>query len=84
MIISHVKIIAFQIIINHMASAFWIFYISRKHCSEYNEEKNTWVLGDTSFISSLFNSLLQTRLQGGWNKKCEHNLARADSLIQAY
>ena len=44
MIISYVKIIAFQTVINH---SFWIFYISRKDRSLYNKQKNTWVLGNT-------------------------------------
>ena len=48
MIILHVKIIAFQTIINH---SFSIFYIGRKDCSLYNKQKNTWVLGNTRFIS---------------------------------
>ena len=39
MIISHVKIIAFQTI---SSFSFWIFYIGSKHCSLY-----TWVLGNT-------------------------------------
>ena len=48
MIISHVKIIGFQAIINH---SFWIFCIGRKECSLYNKQKNTWVLGNTRCIS---------------------------------
>ena len=48
MIISHVKIIAFQTITNH---SFWTFYIGGKPV--YNKQKNTWVLGfgNTRFIS---------------------------------
>ena len=48
MIISHVKIIAFQTIIIH---CLWIFYIARKDCSLYNKQDNTCVLGNTRFIS---------------------------------
>ena len=48
MIISHVKIIAFQTIIIH---CLWIFYIARKDCSLYNKQNNTCVLGNTRFIS---------------------------------
>ena len=48
MIISHVKIIAFQTIVNQ---SFWIFYIGRKDCSLYNKQKSTRVLGNTRFIS---------------------------------
>ena len=48
MIISHVKVIVFQTIINQ---SFWIFYIGRKNCSLYNKQKNRWVLGNTRFIS---------------------------------
>ena len=48
MIISHVKIIVFQTIIIH---CLWIFYIARKHCSLYNKQNNTCVLGNTRFIS---------------------------------
>ena len=50
MIISHVKIIAFQTIIIH---CLWIFYIARKDCSLYNKQNNTYVLGNTRFISSV-------------------------------
>ena len=45
MIISHVKIIAFQTIIIH---CLWIFYIARKDCSLYNKQNNTRVLGNTA------------------------------------
>ena len=38
MIISHVKIIAFQTIINH---SLCIFYVGRKDNSFYNKQKNT-------------------------------------------
>ena len=48
MIISHVKIIAFQTII---ASGYYI--IGRKDCRLYNRQKNTWVLGNTTFISHI-------------------------------
>ena len=48
MIISHVKIIAFQTIIIH---CLWIFYIARKDCNLYNKQNNTCVLGNTRFIS---------------------------------
>ena len=50
MIISHVKIIAFQTIIIH---CLWIFYIARKYCSLYNKQNYTCVLGNTRFISSV-------------------------------
>ena len=43
MIISHVKIIAFQTIINH---SFWIFYIG---CL-YNKQKNSHENGNTRFL----------------------------------
>ena len=48
MIISHVKIIAFQTITNHSS---WTFYIRGKHVVLYNKQRNTWVLGNTRFIS---------------------------------
>ena len=48
MIISHVKIIAFQTIIIH---CLWKFYIARKDCSLYNKQNNACVLGNTRFIS---------------------------------
>ena len=48
MIISHVKIIAFQTITNH---SFWTFYIGGKPVVYYDKQKNTWVLGNTRFIS---------------------------------
>ena len=48
MIISHVKIIAFQTIIIH---CLWIFYIARKDCILYNKQNNTCVLGNTRSIS---------------------------------
>ena len=48
MIISHVKIIAFQTITNH---SFWTFYISGKPVVYNNNQKITWVLGNTRFIS---------------------------------
>ena len=50
MTILHVKIIAFQTITNQ---GFWTFYIGGKPCSLYNKQKNTWVLGNTRFISSV-------------------------------
>ena len=50
MIISHVKIIAFQTIINH---SLCIFYVGRKDDSFYNKQKNTRVLGNTRFISRI-------------------------------
>ena len=47
--ISHVKIIAFQqlpiIASGHNFLYWW------KTCSLYNKQKNTWVLGNTRFIS---------------------------------
>ena len=43
MIISHVKIIAFQF-------RFSVKIIAFKDCPLYNKQKNTWVLGNTSFI----------------------------------
>ena len=48
MMISHVKIIAFQTITNH---SFWTFYIGGKLVVYNNKQKNTWVLGNTRFIS---------------------------------
>ena len=48
MMISHVKIIAFQTITNH---SFWTFYIGGKPVVYNNKQKNTWVLGNTRFIS---------------------------------
>ena len=48
MIISHVKIIAFQTIIIHWL---WIFYTARKDYTLYNKQNNTCVLGNTRFIS---------------------------------
>ena len=48
MIISPVKIITFQTITNH---SFWTFYISGKPVVYNNKQKNTWVLGNTRFIS---------------------------------
>ena len=48
MIISHVKIIAFQTITNH---SFWTFYIGGKPVVLYNKQKNTWARGNTRFIS---------------------------------
>ena len=45
MIISHVKIIAFQTITNR---SFWTFYIGGK---PVEKQKNTRVLGNTRFIS---------------------------------
>ena len=48
MIISHVKIIAFQTIIIH---CLWIYYIRRNDCSLYNKQNNTDVVGNTRFIS---------------------------------
>ena len=50
MIISHVKIIAFQTIIIH---CLWIFYIARKDRSLYNKQNNTCVFGNTRFISRI-------------------------------
>ena len=50
MIISHVKIIAFQTIIIH---CLWIFYIARKDCSSYNKQNNTCLLRNT-IIPDLF------------------------------
>ena len=44
-IISHVKIIAFQAITYH---SFWTFYIGGKPVVFiYDKQKNTWVLGNT-------------------------------------
>ena len=48
MIISHVKIIAFQTITSH---SFWTFYIGGKLVVYNNKQENTWVLGNTRFIS---------------------------------
>ena len=48
MIISHAKIVAFQAIIIH---CLLIFYSVRKGCSLYNEQNNTYVLGNARFIS---------------------------------
>jgi hypothetical protein len=45
MIISHVKIIAFQL------SLFCKNYRFSKDCPLYNKQNNTWVLGNTIFIS---------------------------------
>ena len=50
MIISHVEIIAFQTIISH---SFWIFYIGGKDYSLFSKQKNTWMLGNTRFISPI-------------------------------
>ena len=47
MIISHMKINAFQTIINH---SFWTFYIGGKSVVYIRKQKNTWVLGNTRFI----------------------------------
>ena len=58
MIISHVKIIAFQTIIN---IACGYFILVENTCSLYNKQK-------------IYKFLLQIRLRGGLNKKCEHNL----------
>ena len=44
--------------------SFWIFYISRKDCNLCNKQKNTWVLGDTRFISRAF-TYLNTRTKPG-------------------
>ena len=44
MIISQVKIIAFQTII---IPCLWIFYTARKDCSLCNKQDNTCVLGNT-------------------------------------
>ena len=63
MIISHVKIIAFQTIIIH---CLWIFYIARKDCSLYNEQNNTCVLGNTRFISPVKHDItFNTRNKSG-------------------
>ena len=48
MIISDVKIIAFQTNTNH---SFWTFYIGGKPVVYIINRKNTWVLGNTRFIS---------------------------------
>ena len=48
MIISLVKIIAFQTITNH---SFWTFYIGGKRVVLHNKQENTWMLGNTRFIS---------------------------------
>ena len=48
LIISHVKIIAFQTITNH---SFWTLYIGEKPVVYNNKQKNTWLLGNTRFIS---------------------------------
>ena len=64
MIISHVKIIAFQTIIIH---CLWIFYIARKDCSLYNKQNNTGVLDleipDLFFVLSMISrSILEINL----------------------
>ena len=62
MIISHVKIIAFQTITNH---SFWTFYIGGKPVV-YNKQKNTWVLGNTRFISRVKHDIMfNTRNKSG-------------------
>ena len=60
MIISHLKIIAFQTIINH---SFWIFYIGGKIVACIKDPTKTpWVLGDTRFISRVeLNMIFLTR-----------------------
>ena len=55
MIISHVKIIAFQTVINH---CLWIFYNARKDCSLYNKQNNTRVLGNTRNKTALKRNLI--------------------------
>ena len=55
MIISHVKIIAFQTIINH---CLWIFYNARKDCSLYNKQNNICVLGNTRNKTALKRNLI--------------------------
>ena len=63
MIISHVKIIAFQTIIIH---CLWIFYIARKDCSLYNKQNNTCVVGITSFTSCVKHDItFNTRNKSG-------------------
>jgi hypothetical protein len=54
MIISHVKIIAFQL------SLF-------KGCPLYNKQKNTWVLGNTRFISRVEHDISLVRCADSWD-----------------
>jgi N-acetylneuraminic acid mutarotase len=58
MIISHVKIIAFQL------SLFCKNYRFSKDCPLYNKQKNTWVVGNTRFISRVEHDISQPRTQG--------------------
>ena len=60
MIISHVKIIAFQTIIIH---CLWIFYIARKDCNLYNKQNNTCVLGNSRFISRVKHDISRSTLE---------------------
>ena len=60
MIISHVKIIAFQTIIIH---CLWVFYIARKDCSLYNKQNNTYVLGNTRFIYRVKHDISRSTLE---------------------
>ena len=56
----HVKIIAYQRIINH---SFWIFYTGRNDCSFYNKQKNTWMLGNSRFISRVEHDIMLLMLE---------------------
>ena len=78
MIISHVKIIAFQTIINH---SFWIFYIGRKDSSLYNKQKNTWVLGNTRFTSRVEPDISHSIYQVQHSKKFWYFQAPMDVLF---
>ena len=61
MIISHVKIIAFQTIIIH---CLWIFYIARKDCNLiYNKQNNTCALGNSRFISRVKHDISRSTLE---------------------
>ena len=63
MIISYVKIIAFQTIIIH---CLWIFYIARNDCSLYNKQNNTYVVGNTRIISRVKHDItFNTRNESG-------------------
>ena len=63
MIISHVKIIAFQTIIIH---CLWMSYIARKDCSLYNKQNNIWVRGNTRFISCVKHDISLVRCAHSW------------------
>ena len=66
MIISHVKIIAFQTIVNHRPLTILYWW---KTCSLYNKKKNTWVLGNTRFILSVEHDIMfNTQSEAGISK----------------